>query len=145
LLDVSTSSLLQSLAGGVLIGGASLALLALTGRVAGVSGVVAGLISPRTSALAWRAAFLLGLVAGGLAAFTVAPSVIGAPTSSSAFVWIAGGVLAGIGARVSGGCTSGHGVCGVGRLSRRSIVATTTFMATGAATVLAARLLGGLA
>jgi uncharacterized membrane protein YedE/YeeE len=142
---MSSSAIVQSLAGGVLIGGASLGLLALTGRVAGVSGVVAGLISPRTTALAWRVAFLAGLVAGGLVAFAIAPSTIGAPLTGSAVVWAVGGVLVGIGARVGGGCTSGHGVCGIGRLSPRSMVATATFMATGAATVLAARLLGGVA
>jgi uncharacterized protein len=136
---------LQALAGGVLIGVASLALLVFNGRIAGISGVVAGLVSPRTTQLAWRAAFLAGLVGGGLGAWVLWPQAFGAPVLGSPAAWVTAGLLVGIGTRIGGGCTSGHGVCGIGRLSRRSVVATMTFMATGAATVLALRLSGGLA
>ena len=139
------SQALQSLAGGMIIGIASLGLLYFSGRIAGISGVLAGLISPRTTSLGWRAAFLLGLIGGGLVAYAVSPSAFGAPASLSPYVWGAGGVLVGIGTRISGGCTSGHGVCGIGRLSRRSMVATAVFMATGVATVFLVRQLGVVA
>jgi uncharacterized protein len=142
---MSSVVFLRSLGGGALIGAASLALLLFNGRIAGISGVMAGLISPRTTTHRWRAAFLIGLLIGGVLAFAISPAAIGAPVVHSPFVWAAGGILAGLGARLAGGCTSGHGVCGIGRLSPRSLVATLTFMTTGAATVLAVRLLGGLA
>ena len=142
---MSSHAALTSLAGGALIGIASLGLLWFNGRIAGISGVLAGLVSPRTTSHGWRAAFILGLIGGGLVAYALAPAAFGAPVSPSPWLWAAGGLLVGIGTRISGGCTSGHGVCGVGRFSRRSMVATGIFMTTGAATVLAARLLGGVA
>jgi len=140
---MDVSSLTLSLAGGVLIGLAAAALLALEGRIAGVSGILAGAISPRTRAKAWRVAFLAGLVVGGVAAFALAPAAFTAPVLRAPALLVVGGLAVGVGTRISGGCTSGHGVCGIGRLSKRSLVATLTFMATGAASVLAVRLLGG--
>ncbi len=142
---MDASSLGLSLAGGALIGLAAVTLLLFEGRIAGVSGIVAGVISPRTKQSGWRIAFLAGLAVGGLVAFSIAPGAFGAPLLRTPALLLAGGVLVGLGTRVGGGCTSGHGVCGIGRLSRRSIVATLTFMATGAATVLATRLIGGVA
>lgn len=137
-----TGSLL-SLSGGVLIGFASALLLLAHGRIAGVSGILAGIVSPRTSNRDWRVAFLLGLVVGGAALAVVLPNAFHAPAHVNAAILVAGGVAVGLGARVSGGCTSGHGVTGIGRLSKRSIVATTTFMATGMITVALVRVLGG--
>jgi uncharacterized membrane protein YedE/YeeE len=132
------------LAGGALIGCAALLLLYFDGRIAGVSGIVAGVISPRTTSRGWRVAFLVGLALGGVAAWLIAPSRIGAPVMRHAWLWLGGGVLVGLGARFSGGCTSGHGVCGIGSLSGRSMIATITFISTGVATVLVARAAGAL-
>jgi len=133
---------LPALAGGVLIGISAAMLLVFQGRIAGISGILAGLVSPRTSHKPWRATFLAGLVGGGALAALVAPAAFTAPPLSAGGVLFAG-FLVGIGTRVGGGCTSGHGVCGLGRLSRRSLAAVATFMASGAATVAAGRLLGG--
>lgn len=138
------ASFLPALAGGVLIGAAALLLLLFNGRIAGISGIVAGLVAPNATQVGWRAAFVIGLLGGGLAASLLAPASFGPPLVRSQALWLVGGLLVGVGARMSGGCTSGHGVCGLGRLSPRSIVATTTFMATGAITVFVLRLSGAL-
>jgi uncharacterized membrane protein YedE/YeeE len=119
--------------GGVLIGGAAGALMLVRGRVAGVSGMAGGLVTERAD-LAHRAAFLIGLaLVGFLAALLHAPSLGTSPLSLPAIAL--GGVLVGYGSARSGGCTSGHGVCGLARLSGRSLIATLTFMATAALTV----------
>jgi uncharacterized protein len=138
---------IQSTLGGMLLGlGAALLLYGL-GRVAGISGIFGGLLSPRRGDFAWRGAFVGGLVLGGLAVHRIAPELFAvAPgfTPSLALV-VAAGLLVGFGTRMGNGCTSGHGVCGIGRLSRRSLVATVTFMTTGIATVfLVHHVLGGL-
>lgn len=142
---MDASSIVMPLAGGAVFGLAAVALLLFEGRIAGVSGILAGVVSPRTTKSGWRIAFLAGLAVGGLVAFSLAPGAFGVPHLRTPSLLLAGGLLVGLGTRVGGGCTSGHGVCGIGRLSRRSLVATLTFMATGAATVLAVRLLGGVA
>src|SRR5687767_7796303 len=128
---MSFEGALPALAGGVLIGLAAAALLALEGRIAGVSGMLAGLVSPRTNDRRFRIAFLAGLAIGGVAAALASPSSFGAPMLASPVLVLASGILVGLGTRLSEGCTSGHGVCGIGRLSRRSIAATMTFMASG--------------
>ncbi len=140
---MDVSSVLAPLGGGVLIGVAAASLLLLEGRIAGVSGMVAGLVSPRTTDRATRLSFLGGLVAGGLVALSLWPQAFGAPMLRSPFAVLLAGLAVGLGTRLGGGCTSGHGVCGVGRLSRRSIVATVTFMLTGGLAALSVRLLGG--
>jgi uncharacterized membrane protein YedE/YeeE len=125
-----------ALAGGVLIGAASVWLLAANGRIAGVSGILHGLVgamsaSPPGDRL-WRAAFIAGLIVAGVAwhLFGLAPNV----REGFALGWAAvAGLLVGFGTRVGGGCTSGHGVCGLGRFSLRSLVAVIVFMATGMA------------
>jgi len=117
-----------ALAGGVLIGIAVAMLLLLRGRVAGISGIVAGVVRPGRGDGHWRALFVAGLVAGGLVARLVDPGAIGAMVAPLPVLALAG-LLVGFGTRLAGGCTSGHGVCGVSRLSPRSIVATGTFMA----------------
>ncbi len=127
---------LFSLAGGLLIGAAVWLLLAALGRVAGISGIMAAAIAqPQTGA--WRIAFLAGLVGGGLlfARLFNVPVV----TVASTPLLLLAGLLVGVGTVVSGGCTSGHGVCGLGRRSLRSLVATLTFMLAGAATVAVVR------
>lgn len=136
---------LASTLGGALIGFAAVALLALNGRIAGISGIVGRLLPPYAGADPLGAAFfLLGLVAAPL----VYAGVTGAPfaqtVSGNMGLMAIAGLLVGFGAAYGGGCTSGHGVCGIARLSPRSMVATATFMATGFATVYAMRhLLGG--
>lgn len=123
-----------ALLGGALIGAASALLLLTHGRIAGISGIVGSLLSPSTLDRRWRAAFVGGLVASGVIASLVAPGTIGAPPRSR-FVVAAAGLLVGVGTTMGNGCTSGHGVCGLSRLSPRSILAVTTFMVTGAVTV----------
>lgn len=133
-----------ALGGGLLIGLGAVALMLFSGRIAGMSGVVSGLLEPKPGDVGWRLSFVLGLVAGGALLFALAPErfSFGVPRSLPAVA--AAGLLVGFGARLGSGCTSGHGVCGVARLGRRSLVATATFMATGAlAAFLVARLFGG--
>ena len=133
-----------SLAGGVLIGIAAVLLMAVHGRIAGMTGILAGIIPPVSADWPWRAAFLIGAIlapavytgAGGSIAFSV-------PVSTSALV--VGGLIVGVGVTLGSGCTSGHGVCGMARLSPRSILATCVFMATTAITVFVMRhLMGGV-
>jgi uncharacterized membrane protein YedE/YeeE len=124
--------------GGVVIGIAAALLVLVNGRVAGISGIVGGMFAPRAGDFAWRLAFLAGLVLAPLAYAAVAalPSI----TIEAGYpVLIAAGLLVGIGTRFAGGCTSGHGVCGLSRLSPRSLVATLSFMAAGFVTVFVVR------
>jgi len=116
-----------ALAGGVLIGLAVALLLLGSGRVAGVSGIVGGLVAPQRGEWPWQALFVAGLVAGGVVARVVAPESLGAIGGALPELAVAG-VLVGLGTRLAGGCTSGHGVCGISRLSVRSLAATGTFM-----------------
>ncbi|PZO43538.1 MAG: YeeE/YedE family protein [Shackletoniella antarctica] len=120
--------------GGILIGLSSTLLLALNGRIAGISGMVNGAITFAAAEI-WRWLFLLGLVAGGLVyEYALAPQPT--PTYNFAPVtMVVAGLLVGFGTRMGNGCTSGHGVCGLGRLSGRSLVAVITFMAAGIVTV----------
>lgn len=123
-----------ALAGGVLIGVAATGLLWLNGRIAGISGILGGVILPKAGETGWRVAFLAGLIA---AAGLYMAFVPGAPLPRSDFSrggLIVAGLLVGFGTRMGGGCTSGHGVCGLGRLSMRSLVAVVVFMATAIAT-----------
>lgn len=126
---------LPSLLGGVLIGLAATILLAWNGRIAGISGILGGVLLPKSGEVSWRAVFLAGLVAGGFLLRIIYPSAFPAEASGSLPVIAAAGLLVGFGTRLGSGCTSGHGVCGLSRLSARSLVATLTFMATGALTV----------
>lgn len=123
------SSWAYALAGGVMIGVAAALLLLTHGRIAGISGIAGGLLSATTRDRSWRVAFLGGLLIAGLIGGLLAPAAVG---GASAPLAIAGGLLVGFGARYGSGCTSGHGVCGLSRLSRRSLVAVAVFMSTGA-------------
>jgi len=129
--------------GGMLIGAASALLLAFNGRIAGISGIVGSLVSgvPRGDR-GWRLACLGGLLLGGLLLGLVLPTAFGAPPVSWPMI-VAAGLLVGFGTRMGSGCTSGHGVCGISRLSARSLVATATFISTGILTVLVVRHLLG--
>jgi len=128
------SGWMTALAGGMLIGAAATVLLLFNGRIAGVSGMVNGVLLPRRGDVAWRVLFLLGLVAGGGIYLSLVP---GAYTPRAGFpvpALVVAGLLVGFGTRMGNGCTSGHGVCGLGRLSLRSLAAVLTFMATAIAT-----------
>jgi uncharacterized membrane protein YedE/YeeE len=123
-----------SLIGGSLIGLAAVILLLGNGRIAGIIGVIAGILKPSRGDYAWRLAFVIGLIAAPIAYQTVAPL----PVSNIEASWLSlatAGVLVGIGTRLGSGCTSGHGVCGIARLSVRSVVATLLFMGSGFLTV----------
>ena len=128
---------ISALAGGLLIGAAAVVLFAANGRIAGISGIVDGALHERDGR-AWRVAFLAGLLIGaGFAAFLGVASA--ASGSARAGTLIVAGLLVGIGTSIGSGCTSGHGVCGIARLSPRSIIATLAFMAAGMLTVYGAR------
>jgi len=127
-------SIVMATLGGLLIGAAASLLFLTHGKVAGISGIVGGLLQPRTADTPWRMLFVTGLVAGGGMLVLVMPSMLVEPTSRSLGAVAAAGVLVGLGTRIGNGCTSGHGVCGLSRFSARSFIATLTFMATGVLT-----------
>ena len=131
-----------SLAGGLLIGLASALFVLLNGRIAGISGILGGLLRPVRGDVLIRAAFLLGLVASPLLYGSVAPLPAARIDAGYAALVVAG-LLVGIGTRYGSGCTSGHGVCGLSRRSPRSLAATAAFMLAGFAVVFAARHLIG--
>lgn len=133
-----------ALLGGVLIGLASVLLLAANGRIAGISGILQGLVARTPGDMPWRAWFILGLIAAGFAwqAAGLAPE----PRSGLGLGWVvAAGLLVGYGTSMGSGCTSGHGVCGLGRFSLRSLAAVVTFMLTGGIAVFTVRHVFGVA
>ena len=138
------SPFLLSLLGGVLIGLSASLLLLFNGRIAGVSGIASGLLEPARGDVSWRAAFLGGLLGGGLLLRFLFPQTLGVPAASGVELTVAAGLLVGFGTRLGSGCTSGHGVCGLSRGALRSLVATGTFMVAGVVTVFVVRhVLGG--
>ena len=140
---METFTPVSALAGGALIGAAATMLLYANGRIAGVSGILFGLLSPTRADSLWRIAFVVGVIGGaGLFGVVTGGNAPIAITSSSPLL-IAGGLLVGAGTMAGHGCTSGHGVCGIGRLSGRSIAATAMFMATAAVTVFVVRHVAG--
>jgi uncharacterized membrane protein YedE/YeeE len=136
------SSILFALGGGALIGVAASILWAFNGRIAGISGIVGGLLFPAKGDWGWRAWFVGGLLLGGLGSAFVSPQSFDVSGVPALPLIALAGALVGVGTRLGNGCTSGHGVCGVSRLSKRSIAATLTFMTAGAITVFVARNLG---
>jgi len=135
---------IPSLIGGALLGLSATLMLVLNGRIAGPAGILGGMLLPKKGDVVWRALFVGGLLAGG-AAFALAhhesPGVSPRPIA----VVLAAGLLVGLGVRLSNGCTTGHGICGMSRFSKRSMVATMTFMGVAAATTFFCQhLLGGL-
>ncbi|MCC2521254.1 YeeE/YedE family protein [Vibrio coralliilyticus] len=129
------SFLWLSLIGGALLGLSATMLLMINGKVAGISGIVNGVLSPKRNDLFWRLLFLIGMVSGGALSVMVIGIEIPSTESISTFVLVIAGLLVGFGTRLGNGCTSGHGICGVGRFSFRSIVATAIFMVVAALTV----------
>lgn len=126
---------LASTLGGLLVGLASAMLLVFNGRIAGISGIVGGLLRREPGEMGWRAMFFGGLLLGGLVYAWLAPEAFAVEIDRSAGALLVAGVLVGVGTQMGGGCTSGHGICGLSRLSARSLVAVLTFMAAAAATV----------
>lgn len=130
--------------GGALIGLSSVLLLAMDGRIAGVSGILGGALAPRKGDLAWRVLFLLGLPAGALLYQSLAGRLLTVRIEAGWPMALVAGLLVGFGTRLGSGCTSGHGICGLARRSKRSLAATAVFMGVGIATVYVLRhVLGG--
>jgi uncharacterized membrane protein YedE/YeeE len=119
-----------ALAGGVLIGLAAALFVIFTGRIAGISGILGGLLKPRRADIGWRVAFIGGLIAAPII-YSLLWSLPSIQVEANSFTIIIAGLLVGFGSRYGSGCTSGHGVCGISRLSRRSMTATLIFMAIG--------------
>lgn len=124
----------SSLAGGLIIGLAAAAFILFNGRIAGISGILGGLLRPARGDIGWRLAFLLGLVGAPLA-YALVAALPEATIAADELTLIAAGLLVGVGTRYGAGCTSGHGVCGLSRQSPRSLAATAAFMLAGFATV----------
>lgn len=134
---MDTNEYVMATVGGVLIGIASVLLLWLNGRIAGISGITFGIFSRRVADSAWRIAFLAGLILAGSGYQWLSGATLIERNDFPAWVTVVAGLLVGFGTRLGNGCTSGHGICGVGRLSSRSIAATITFVATGMITATA--------
>lgn len=135
---------LASLSGGLLIGAAAVALMTLHGRIAGATGILSGFLFPENrDDWTWRAAMLLGMAGGPLLLFVATGTMPAVDVPVSLPALLIGGVIVGLGAALGSGCTSGHGVCGMARFSRRSIVATLVFMAATGITVFVVRHVAG--
>lgn len=129
-----------SLGGGLMLGLASALFILVNGRILGISGILGGLLTPLKGDMGWRIAFLLGMAAAPLVASFVFPQALSAPRVDAGLTTlVAAGLLVGFGTRLGSGCTSGHGVCGLSRLSPRSLVSTLTFMGLGFTVVYIAR------
>lgn len=142
-IDWSSFTPWSSLAGGVLIGIAAAMFALLNGRIAGISGILGGLFKPAKGDIAWRVAFFLGLVGAPLV-YGVFSALPRPQIDAGTGALVLAGLLVGIGTRYGSGCTSGHGVCGLSRLSPRSLVATLAFMGAGFITVYVTRHLLGI-
>ena len=125
----------SGLIGGLLIGLAAALLLLLNGRISGISGIVGGLLAPKSSDVGWRVVFVAGLLLGAFIYMLATGGAIPVRVQASVPVLVAAGLLVGFGTRLGSGCTSGHGLCGIARLSRRSIVASVVFFGVAMLTV----------
>ncbi|RXP92084.1 YeeE/YedE family protein [Vibrio parahaemolyticus] len=125
----------ESLFGGILLGISATILLLVNGKIAGISGIMNGIMSPKKGDYSWRLLFAVGMIAGGLISVLMLGVAVHSTANLSLGMVIAAGLLVGIGTRLGNGCTSGHGICGMGRLSKRSIVATCVFMVVAGLTV----------
>ncbi|TFZ55324.1 YeeE/YedE family protein [Methylorubrum sp. Q1] len=134
---------LSATLGGVMIGASAALFLLLNGRIAGISGILGGLLTPPSRETWWRAAFLAGLVLAPRVYAGLGGSLLSVTVDASFTLLVVAGLLVGFGARLGAGCTSGHGVCGIGRGSPRSLAATGTFMAVAILTVFVTRHLLG--
>lgn len=141
-IDWNNFTPVASLAGGLMIGIAAALFLLLNGRIAGISGIIGGLLRPVRGDIVWRVAFILGILSAPLLFRAVSPLPV-AEVAAGYPILIIAGLLVGIGTRYGSGCTSGHGVCGLSRRSPRSLAATAAFMLAGFATVYVARHLLG--
>lgn len=130
---------ISGIVGGLLIGLATTLLLLLNGRIGGISGIVGNLLTPGSGGTGWRAAFVVGLVLGAFAYMLATGGAIPLRVEASLPAVIAGGLLVGFGTRLGSGCTSGHGLCGIARFSKRSIAATLVFMGVAVLTVFLTR------
>lgn len=136
---------IPSLIGGILIGLSAAAMLLMNGEVAGISGIFAGLLNPVKGDTLWKFCFVAGLLSGGMLLRIFLPTAYDFGVVRPYVILVIAGLLVGVGTRLGNGCTSGHGVCGISRLSPRSLVATATFIATGVMVVyLVNHVLGGV-
>jgi uncharacterized protein len=136
-------NLIQPLVGGAMIGTAATLLLLLTGRIAGISGILGGLLRPAEADRSWRLAFVAGLFGMGAVLAAIWPAAFAIEISRPIWLVVIAGLLVGFGSRLGNGCTSGHGVCGMSRLSARSLAVTLTFITTGIVAATLTRVLGG--
>ncbi len=130
---------ISGLTGGLLIGLATTLLLLLNGRIAGISGIVGGLLARKGSEVGWRAVFVAGLLLGAFVYMMATGGAFSVSIEASLPIMVVAGLLVGFGTRLGSGCTSGHGVSGIARLSKRSIVATLVFMSVAIITVFLTR------
>ena len=139
----STQDIILAIVGGALIGISASMLLLFTGRIAGISGIVGDLLKATEDPKRWRVLFIFGLLFTGSLGAIFAPEKIQPPAEHSLVLLMVAGFLVGFGTRVGNGCTSGHGICGLSRFSKRSFVAVLTFMATGFITATSIQILFG--
>lgn len=125
----------DSLIGGMLLGISATLMLLMNGKIAGISGILTGLLTPKSRDFAWRLLFVVGMVSGGVMGVRLFSHHVPTDFGVSGIVLATAGLLVGVGTRLANGCTSGHGICGIGRFSKRSIVATCVFMVVAAITV----------
>ena len=137
-LDWASFTPWSALAGGMLIGLAAAAFVLVNGRIAGISGIVGGLLRPQSGDLSWRLAFVAGMIAAPVL-WAVVATLPEIRIEANVPMLVAAGLVVGVSTRYAAGCTSGHGVCGISRLSPRSLAATVSFMATGFVTVYVVR------
>jgi uncharacterized membrane protein YedE/YeeE len=131
---------ISSLIGGVMLGVASVGFILLNGRILGISGILGGMLVPRSGDTSWRISFLIGLLLAPITMSLLAPDLLRAPRiDADNVIVVFAGLLVGLGTLYGSGCTSGHGVCGLSRLSPRSLVATVAFMTSGFAIVYVVR------
>ena len=135
---------LSAMLGGLLIGAAATLMLWTNGRIAGISGILGGVLVPKKTDMLWRVCFLSGLLLGPLGYVIVAGEELDIEIQASPMLTIVAGLAVGFGTRLGSGCTSGHGICGISRFSARSLAATLVFMSSGIATVYVARHLLGV-
>ncbi|MFC1235495.1 YeeE/YedE family protein [Vibrio sp. F74] len=125
----------DSLFGGVLLGISATLLLLMNGKIAGISGILTGLLTPKSKDYSWRLLFFVGMISGGMIGVAFFDVHIPTEFAASAGLIALAGFLVGVGTKLGNGCTSGHGICGMGRLSLRSVIATAVFMLVAALTV----------
>ncbi|MGE0528078.1 MAG: YeeE/YedE family protein [Bdellovibrionales bacterium] len=140
---MNLNNVIAPLIGGALIGIAVTVMLLFNGRVTGISGIVSGLFSPSKRDFSWRSAFIVGMLAGGVALRLISPNALENTSGRTLGAIALAGILVGFGTVMGGGCTSGHGVCGVSRFSIRSLIATATFIFFGFASVMLMKMING--